>query len=123
MEEKPREKKSPGAEPERLTIDLPFEEAVRRALQSPRPPAGYPTGQSESGAGRWIMDVRDWHPGQLALLWVVAVFGEWLLIRSILRPHFVPNTLGYAVLWLIPIVLFVVTWRWFDARKQDGGAS
>jgi len=31
-----------GADPERLVIDVPFEEAVRRALAKPIPPGGVP---------------------------------------------------------------------------------
>ena len=37
-----KEKRTPGAEPETLKIDVPFEEAVRRALAKPIPPGGVP---------------------------------------------------------------------------------
>lgn len=35
-------RKRPGAEPDRLKIDLPWEEAVRRAMHAPIPPGGVP---------------------------------------------------------------------------------
>jgi hypothetical protein len=47
-----RETKSPGAEPERLKIDLPFEEAVRRAMQSPIPPGGVPERKKRKRRGK-----------------------------------------------------------------------
>lgn len=34
--------RKPGSAPEHLKIDVPFEDAVRRVLQTPKPPEGWP---------------------------------------------------------------------------------
>ena len=37
-----RKKPNPGPKAERLTIPIPWEEAVRRALRKTKPPGGWP---------------------------------------------------------------------------------
>jgi hypothetical protein len=68
------------------------------------------------------MAVKDWHPGQLAVVWaavgVVEFFSHFLLMHS-----GVPDVLGYAtvtVLWLVlPLGLLAITWTWFSGRPRN----
>lgn len=47
----------PGAEPERLTIDLPLEEALRRISQAKPPPGGIPERKKRPRKGK---ETREW---------------------------------------------------------------
>ena len=84
------------------------------------------------------MAIRDWHPGQLAVLWAGGAGLEYVVstIISIHGPQGLSFTLvegravhypssgaeiAYGILNLIlvalPTVLLVVTWKWFGSRN------
>jgi hypothetical protein len=72
--------------------------------------------------------IRNWHPGQVVLLWIAAVLVEWplwLWLTFIYSQSLILSTTGGTVIGLIvlllvagiPIPLFVVTWKWFGGRR------
>ncbi len=49
MNEEKAEKKQTGPEPERLAIDMEFEDAIDTALEKKRPEGGWPKGGKSTG--------------------------------------------------------------------------
>jgi hypothetical protein len=47
-----RDTKSPGKEPERLSIDIPLDEALRRISQAKPPPGGIPDRPKRARRGK-----------------------------------------------------------------------
>ena len=78
------------------------------------------------------MAVRDWHAGQLASYWIALglvyitvmaigrVYVDDLLIPGSIDWERVTNAilLVLALLLVLVLVGFVVTWRWFGARRR-----
>jgi hypothetical protein len=77
------------------------------------------------------MALRNWHPGQLLVLWVGGVLlwvwfywreGQILLGNPTLME--LPMVLRGAVFFGTPLALLVLTWVWFGARparRRDEG--
>ena len=77
------------------------------------------------------MAVRDWHPVQLGIFWLLVVlfgFPMWLLLSlgaSALAnryPHqdwfeVIPIVLAFLVVFAVVALGLGVTWRWLDTRQ------
>ena len=74
------------------------------------------------------MNVRDWHPGKIGLMWAGYTFLLWLLWESYCFGVCGYGTLGYGpvregeialLLWaVLAIPGVVITWRWLSAREK-----
>ena len=73
------------------------------------------------------MAIRDWHPGQLGVLWVGGAGVEWACYALGLWEANLPTLpTGAAVIVVllalinvaIPIALLIVTWKWFGSRPR-----
>ncbi len=68
------------------------------------------------------MPFKDWHGGQLLILWSVAVFFgviefiAFFVIADEDGPAWI-LLLILAAFLLTPIVLWVVTWKWFGSKR------
>lgn len=62
------------------------------------------------------MAIRDWHPGQLVVLWVGGLFTEWV-IWGLGSSGELPS-MFLAVFIGLPFALLAVTWIWFGGRRQ-----
>lgn len=68
------------------------------------------------------MAIRQWHPGQLVVLWVAAACVDGLIALAFMvlidRPASPRLPLTLATIFIvIPFVMLVVTWRWFGGRR------
>jgi hypothetical protein len=77
------------------------------------------------------MAVRDWHPAQLGIFWLlVALFGfpMWLLLSlgasalTDLYPYrdwfgVIPIVLAFLVVFAVVALGLSVTWKWSEARQ------
>lgn len=68
------------------------------------------------------MGVRDWHSGQVVLLWVGTVWAEVVsfLLFSGMPGDPYDKFLEFASV-VLPFVSIAPTWQWFDARRKGGG--
>jgi hypothetical protein len=79
------------------------------------------------------MNIKDWHPIQLGLFWVLmAAFGlpVWLglsLLADFLTGRYpyqrwfesIPIALAFIVVFLVVGFGLIVTWRWLDSRPAE----
>ena len=82
------------------------------------------------------MAIRDWHPGQLGVLWVggialdAAVYQSLSTIpvttRRIDPPYINSQPVGDILLlflsimvFVIPLLLLILTWKWFGSRRRS----
>ena len=65
------------------------------------------------------MAVRDWHPGQLAVLWIAGGVAEFFMFvfLSDTNSEAVRKALIYPFL-VLPFVILGVTWVWFGSRPK-----
>jgi hypothetical protein len=62
--------------------------------------------------------IRDWHPGQLAVLWIGGFFAAWVAYQfNIGGSRSVKWVTAFAFLVAIPVGLLVITWKWFGGRR------
>jgi len=75
---------------------------------------------------RTTATIRNWHPGQLVLVWIAAAIIEWLLWQmwAYLSTLETVSSFGFATALLVlcllaatPVVMFVVTWKWFGRQS------
>ncbi len=71
------------------------------------------------GAGWLLMElsIRQWHPGQLAVVYVGAAGAEYLLVAIGGDPFGQALVVGQLLFLGIPIAVLVLTWKWFDGRR------
>lgn len=90
------------------------------------------------------MNVKNWHPGQVVMLWVGAaiLFFVLLVISSAAEPSTTisispdgrrfgdPTAVQLFVFYLSTLLLFalpfvpvIITWRWFGARPLRDGTT
>lgn len=60
------------------------------------------------------MAVRDWHPGQLAIVWGAGIGLGWML-------DLMDQPTGTFGRFLAFFILLAVTWRWIEGRKDGTG--
>jgi hypothetical protein len=79
------------------------------------------------------MAVRDWHPAQLGIFWLLlALFGfpiwvvlargaVWLVGRYRYQDWFevIPIVLAFLVVFAVVSLGLSVTWKWLDARQAE----
>ena len=71
------------------------------------------------------MSIRQWHPGQLVVLWVAAVLIDVLIVLTLViaeGPHtgralFLARA-ALVTFLVIPFLMLIVTWRWFGGRAR-----
>jgi hypothetical protein len=73
------------------------------------------------------MAIRDWHPGQLVIVWIVIVAIDWALYQFFMTAslpqnrsdtyYTLVNVGAMLVLAIPPLLGLVWTWKWLDARK------
>lgn len=59
------------------------------------------------------MAVRDWHVGQVAVLWVVAA-----VVTASAWPWIQVDPVALAVLLVVDVPVLVLTWRWFGGQPK-----
>ncbi len=64
------------------------------------------------------MDVKNWHVGKLVILWAwgIVVIGIALQILEEIK-DFIPGFIVIGAIFVIPIVLSVITWKWLSGRE------
>ena len=69
------------------------------------------------------MAIRDWHPGQLGVLWVGGAGVAWMC--SWIVQHQKSGRAGEGGLFIasigllaIPVALLIITWKWFGSRNR-----
>jgi len=68
------------------------------------------------------MAIKDWHGGQLVVLWgsgVVSGSIEFLVFYMVINeggPDWIA-LIALAALLATPVVLLVVTWKWFGGKR------
>ncbi len=67
--------------------------------------------------------IKDWHGGQLVVLWVGAFLA--CCIAAMVLYFSVPEGDPPWIVWIVlaailatPIVLLVITWKWFAGKRQ-----
>ena len=65
------------------------------------------------------MAIRDWHPGQLGVLWVGGAGLEWVFYSLSEDIGTALNIIIVIGLIVIPLVLLIVTWKWFGGRPRS----
>jgi hypothetical protein len=66
-----------------------------------------------------MMNIKKWYYGKIILLWAWGV----VLIAALLKmlettEHFVFGFLLIALLFIIPIFLSIITWKWFSGKES-----
>jgi len=59
------------------------------------------------------MAIRDWHPGQLGVLWVGGVGLDWMVCSLNDSPQ--ENVL---MTLIVGVPLLIITWKWFGGRNR-----
>lgn len=64
------------------------------------------------------MDVKNWHVGKLVILWAwgIVVIGIALQVLEKIK-HFTTGFIVIGAIFVIPIVLSVITWKWLSGRE------
>jgi hypothetical protein len=65
--------------------------------------------------------VRDWHPGQVAVIWIGGALAEWVTL-GLLRGGDLGDSaapLLIVLFFAIPLAVLVVTWIWFGSRPRS----
>jgi hypothetical protein len=79
-------------------------------------------------AGQAYMAIKDWHWGKLVLCWVAGLAASYggFLLASQQRPADPSVALVLTMVCVmvvtvaIPIILFVLTWKWLSGKEQTG---
>ena len=73
------------------------------------------------GKGRRDMTAKNWHPGKIVMIWVIAAF--WLVMGLSLVQDSSTEDFGVILLigWVNYVLwVFIKTWKWFTAREKSG---
>jgi len=64
------------------------------------------------------MDVKNWHVGKLVILWAwgIVVIGIALQVLEKIK-YFTTGFIVIGAIFVIPIVLSVITWKWLSGRE------
>ncbi len=74
------------------------------------------------------MAIKDWHGGQLVILWVGAFLAAAIALMALYFVGTFSDPVGIA--WIViasivlpailatPVVLLVITWKWFGGKRQ-----
>lgn len=74
------------------------------------------------------MAIKNWHWGKLVLGWVVGLPASWggFMLASQGRPVDPPLILVVTMVCVmvgtvaVPVILFVVTWKWLSGKEEKG---
>lgn len=66
------------------------------------------------------MAIKNWHPGQLAVVWVAALFACWILYNESVGTGIFANAPPTGSEWIVigipAFVALLVSWVWFKGR-------
>ncbi len=74
------------------------------------------------------MAIKDWHGGQLVILWVGAFLAVAIALMVVYFVGTFSDPVGIARIVILsivlaailatPVVLLVITWKWFGGKRQ-----
>ncbi len=68
--------------------------------------------------------IKDWHGGQLVVLWVGAFLAAVIVVMVLYfavpegDPVWIVVWIVLAAILTTPVVLLVITWKWFGSKRQ-----